>query len=498
MPSEGRARIVAENVDAWITRWKIVEGATQSLDVQYFIIEPDVFGLAFLGLLHEKRGQGVELRLMVDSRGTPGLTRAFAGLHLLSEMAGAGAEVRAYNTIETQLGTFARGAFRNVVASNHDKLIIADGRTSLLGGRNIAADYLSDPRDRPTAFIDVDVVIEGRSVAAALTRAFATELHATNAISVKARRSDDDRDMLDLATRLMRAWLSAPALTDQEIAQLRDPTARSALAMDYEGRAVSSLGHIPSDRVRAVLRKLTEQLAELPRLRGAFRSGATHATGDLEAVRILDTRSAAAPAMHDRVTENILVAIDAARTEVLLQSPYLILSEHGLRTLERAAQRGVAVTFLTNSPVSSDSPMAQAAFLDQWPEVLARVPTARLYVIGIERVMHAKVVVIDGELSFVGSYNLDPISAHVNGEVVSVVWSEVFANDLRKLVTDRMSRGPPEVLEYTLERDADGVPRRDASQQLVVGFGPEDHSDPASLVKARSRKLALAVLTPFF
>jgi phosphatidylserine/phosphatidylglycerophosphate/cardiolipin synthase-like enzyme len=88
---------------------------------------------------------------------------------------------------------------------------------------------------------------------------------------------------------------------------------------------------------------------------------------------------------------------------VLLQSPYLILSDHGLRTLERAAQRGVAVTFLTNSPVSSDSPMAQAAFLDQWPEVLARVPTARLYVNGIERVMHAKVVVSDGVLSFVGS-----------------------------------------------------------------------------------------------
>jgi hypothetical protein len=86
----------------------------------------------------------------------------------------------------------------------------------------------------------------------------------------------------------------------------------------------------------------------------------------------------------------------------------------------------------------------------------------------------------------------------VNGEVVSVVWSEVFASDLRKLVTDRMSRGPPEVLEYTLERDANGAPLRDASQQLVVGFGPEDHSDPASLAKARSRKLALAVLTPFF
>jgi putative cardiolipin synthase len=177
MPSEGRARSVENNVDAWVTRWKIIEGASRSLDVQYFIIEPDAFGLAFLGLLHEKRGHGVDLRLMVDSRGTPGLTRAFAGLHLLSELAGAGAEVRAYNTIETQLGTFARGAFRNAVASNHDKLIIEDGRTSLLGGRNIAADYLSDPRDRPTAFIDVDVTIEGRSVAAALTRAFTTELH---------------------------------------------------------------------------------------------------------------------------------------------------------------------------------------------------------------------------------------------------------------------------------------------------------------------------------
>lgn len=50
----------------------------------------------------------------------------------------------------------------------------------------------------------------------------------------------------------------------------------------------------------------------------------------------------------------------------------------------------------------------------------------------------------------------------------------------------------------TLEHDASGTSLREAAHQLVVGFGPEDHSDPASLAKARSQKLALAVLAPFF
>lgn len=491
-PGEARVRVLSNNIDAWVTRWRTIESAKKSLDVQYFIIHGDAFGLSFLGLLHEKRAQGLAVRLMVDSRGTATLTRAFSGLHLMNEVAGAGTEVRTYNNIETQVGAAAHGDFRKLVASNHDKLVIADGQTSILGGRNITEEYLSDPRDLPKAFIDMDVVIEGKATADALTRAFASELVTENAINVKAARSDEDADALALSTALMRTWLTDPPFTDAEIKALDVRETREALALEYEGKLVGALGHIPSDKVRTLVRTLTQQITTLPRLRGALDKARPTIEAERVPIRILDTRSSSAPAMRDRVTDNLLVAIAAAEHDVVLQSPYLLFSERGLQTLEAAAQRGVKVTILTNSPASSDSAITQSAFLEQWAELLVRVPTARLFVVGIERLMHAKVAVLDGKLSFVGSYNLGPISAHTNGEVVSAVWGERFANDLSSLVAARIARGKPEIFEYTIERG--GGTERDA----VVTFGPDDHCDKAVLAKVRAHDAARAVLVPFF
>lgn len=495
-PSAGRIRVLPDNVDSWVTRWRAIEGARQSIDVQSFIVESDAFGLSLLGLLREKREAGLDVRLMVDSRGTPDLTRAFAGLHVLAELAAGGAEVRAYNNLESHLGDVAVVGIRHAVASNHDKLVIVDHRTAILGGRNIAADYLSDPRDLPGAYIDMDVVIEGETAANALTRAFVAELHTDNARNIKAARSDDDRDALVLATALMRRWMNEPHFNEEQIEALRDPEARDTLALALEGKLIGQLDHIPSDGVRALLRKLTQELASLPRLRGALTRPPRAVDRTTDAVHILDTLSAAAPPMRDQITENILIAIGTARREVVLQSPYLILSERGVATLEAAARRGVVITFLTNSPMSSDNPMTQVAFLEQWPKVMARLPRARLYVIGIPRLMHAKVILVDGVLSFVGSYNLDPMSAHVNGEIVSAVWGEQFSAELRGTITRRVDRGAPEVVEYTIARNAAGVPLLDTDGDPVVTFGPADHADPASLAAVAAQKSAAVLLAP--
>src|SRR5688572_27441334 len=93
-PSKARLRVLSDNVDSWVSRWKTIEGADSRVDVQYFIIEPDAFGLSLLGLLYEKALDGKKVRLMVDSRGTPRLSRAFMGVDLLQEMARAGVDVR--------------------------------------------------------------------------------------------------------------------------------------------------------------------------------------------------------------------------------------------------------------------------------------------------------------------------------------------------------------------------------------------------------------------
>lgn len=495
-PGDARLRVLSDNVDAWVARWRLIEGAERTIDVQYFIIEPDAFGMSLLGLLAEKARAGVKVRLMVDSRGTPGLTRALLGADWLQEVKRAGADVRIYNRIESNVAdAVASGDLRYVTASNHDKLIIVDRRLAITGGRNISRDYLSDPRDLPTAYTDMDIYMEGVSSARALTEAFASELRGPKVHRLDDDDGHDDLEGLLLVAQAMRTFLKDPAFTDAEVAALDSDAKRDALALVYEGSAVAGLDHVPSDRARALLRDVTQRLARSPRLRGALHRPVPSISADATRVRVLDTHSTSGPTQRNRINENLLAAVQAAEREVVIQSPYFILTERGIRALREAAERGVQVTILTNSPVSSDSPLTQAAFLKQWPRLLAEIKTARLFVVGSGNLMHAKVGVMDGILSFVGSYNLDPLSAGVNGEVVTSVWSEDFAAKERALIVAQTERAPPAVHEYRIEKTADGKPVLKSGKPVVV-FGPKQHCSAEQLEKIERLEPVLDLLAP--
>jgi putative cardiolipin synthase len=212
-------------------------------------------------------------------------------------------------------------------------------------------------------------------------------------------------------------------------------------------------------------------------------------------VRVLDTHSVEGAVLLNTVNENLLVAVQGAQRSIVIQSPYFVMTERGLRALELAAARGVAITVLTNSPVSSDSPPTQAAFLRQWPALLARIPTARIFVVAERRLMHAKVGIMDEALTFVGSYNLDPLSAGVNGEVVGALWSPGIARSLEGLIRHRIDDGPPAVVEYRIARDAAGnVVRHDGAP--VVVFGPRNHCTAEQLAEVERLNPLLDILEP--
>jgi phosphatidylserine/phosphatidylglycerophosphate/cardiolipin synthase-like enzyme len=102
---------------------------------------------------------------------------------------------------------------------------------------------------------------------------------------------------------------------------------------------------------------------------------------------------------------------------------------------------------------------------------------------------------MDGVLSFVGSYNLDPLSAGVNGEVLSAVCSEELAGKERALILGRIEHGQPKVFEYEIRKNADGTPVK-IDDHYVAEFGPEDHCDRAALEKVKAMEPVLELLAP--
>src|SRR5262245_13148506 len=61
-------RLVRSNTDAWLERWRLLASARRSIDLSYFILHQDVFGIAFLGHLLERARSGVRIRLLLDAQ----------------------------------------------------------------------------------------------------------------------------------------------------------------------------------------------------------------------------------------------------------------------------------------------------------------------------------------------------------------------------------------------------------------------------------------------
>jgi phosphatidylserine/phosphatidylglycerophosphate/cardiolipin synthase-like enzyme len=143
--------------------------------------------------------------------------------------------------------------------------------------------------------------------------------------------------------------------------------------------------------------------------------------------------------------------------------------------LEDASRRGVAVRIVTNSPRSSDNAVTQGVFLEQWPRLLARVPSARLWVIDGDDTLHAKLMAFDRRLALVGSYNLDPSAMFINSELMVGLWSHRLNRTVVDYAEEWIARGAH---EYRIRRDADGNVVRNAQGEPLIAFGPVDHLRP--------------------
>lgn len=458
LPAEGggmsRMRLLDENAEAWAERWRLLAGAKERLDISYFILKEDVFGAAFLGHLLVKAREGVRVRVILDAMGTA-MSRRLRGSHYLGALVGSGnVTVRIHRPLRYRvLDTFLTFNPAAIFASDHDKILLADDRLALIGGRNISVEYFTPGDDEPAAFRDIDLLLAGPEVAAALKAAFEAQYQGGEAQDIGRNRlnvPDWSADLL-LAYHAMDAWLQGTPVPPAVEATVRE----RELSWLVELRAMPGL--------RGVLRR--------PRGRMEYAE-----------VKVLDSYTRLIEA-DDPITRSLIRLVRSARQNVFIQNPYLVLPREAVDLLQEAAGRGVAIRLLTNSPRSTDNPLSQAFFLQQWPALLARVPQLRLYVPGDRRNIHGKVAVIDQKLALIGTYNLDPFSMSMNGELVVAVWSRRFAERVLRRHGAFIAAGPPRVYEYRIARGAEGEPVRDRGGDLVEAYGADDHDEVPPAVR---------------
>lgn len=131
---------------------------------------------------------------------------------------------------------------------------------------------------------------------------------------------------------------------------------------------------------------------------------------------------------------SLIQAIGMAEHEILITTPYFIPGESLLDALIVAAMSGVKVCLLV--PGYSDSRVVAAAGRSYYAELLASGVEIYQYEKGF---IHAKTLVIDQQLSMIGTANMDNRSFELNFEVNTVIYHQetaekmtaVFYEDIR-------------------------------------------------------------------
>jgi phosphatidylserine/phosphatidylglycerophosphate/cardiolipin synthase-like enzyme len=140
-----------------------------------------------------------------------------------------------------------------------------------------------------------------------------------------------------------------------------------------------------------------------------------------------------------------------AEREVIICNAYFIPSAGFIDALKAAADRGVRVIILTNSPETNDLPELTMVGRSYYKNILAINEAPETKKSGgsvhiwewhgrrydqaqqTEGTIHAKYAVFDRRFSLVGSYNLDPRSETLNSETALVFESDTLSAGLAKI-----------------------------------------------------------------
>jgi putative cardiolipin synthase len=396
-------RLLDGSREALEWRLALIDSATSSIDLITYLWYPDSSGRLMLERVVLAAQRGVHVRLVIDDLLTIGQDQLLANLHSLPNI-----EVRLFNPwSKRSLGSRAAEMIAEMERLNtrmHVKLLVADGRAAIVGGRNIGDHYfgLSDAYN----FHDLDVLGIGP-------------------IGVEASEMFDHYWNSD--------WIvSADNLVTQPDAE---KAAEQWQALQEATRTDPQLAELP--------REPRDWSADFAAIRPELRPGRGYLVFD----------DVSAKDVSQTMIARMFGFFNQAQSELLITNAYIIPGQQGIDFVAALSERGVDVRILTNSLASHDVPAVNSHY-EGWRDDLInagvelfefRADAAIQPIIDIPPAsgeftgLHTKAAVVDLRYSFVGSMNLDPRSANINTEMGAVIDSPELAADLRALMLRDMS-----------------------------------------------------------
>lgn len=303
--------------DALLARLNLIRGARRSIDLQTYIFDEDDAGHLVLDELLAAARRGVRVRVLVDQ------LSALRHVDTLAALAGAHVdfELRVYNPVlgrahisYPQYLLASICCWRKLNQRMHSKLLLVDDMVGIVGGRNYQNDYFD--WDDSYNFRDRDVLVAGP-----VTGEMATNFEAF----WQAPRTRRIAELVDVGHHILRDGV--PDLPQSGFA-LSERARRMARDAEDDGLVRDRLAAnaMPVDGVAFI--------ADLPQKHRRAEAGKATAS-----------------------THGLREILESARHEVLLQTPYLVLSPAAQDLFRTMHQRTPAprVVISTNSLAATDA-----------------------------------------------------------------------------------------------------------------------------------------------
>jgi len=406
--------VLEDGGGALITRAWLSEYAEETIDIQYFIFSTDNVGLIACYYLVRAADRGVKVRILIDD------ILVDAGTHeILTLDSHENIEIKIYNpginmgkNIFNKITKFATD-FRSANQRMHNKTFIVDNKVVITGGRNIADEYFD--YDHEYNFRDRDVLLIGKTTA---------DVHASfetfwaNKLSVPITELVKEKDVTYTDSNRFDRLHQYACNPDNFWPQVRDRIANLSTTF----QSIKEQGQLVwLDHVQFV--------SDIP--------GKNDGTKGLAGGGVC--------------TDSLINLVKRAKISLDIQSPYLITTELGRDLFRDAVKRGVKVRILTNSLSSTDNLEAFNGYQRDRSKLLAtgveiyefKPDAAERYQVMTGALqtklnftpifgLHAKSIVIDGKIAVIGTFNLDPRSANLNTECVTIIYSDKIAAGVLK------------------------------------------------------------------
>jgi cardiolipin synthase C len=409
--------VLDKGEEALLARAWLADHAEKTIEVQYFIWSTDNIGILASEALLRAADRGVKVRVIVDDLLVDAPNKSLLALAKHPNI-----DIRIYNPQHSVGTPFHKRLlniavnFRGVNQRMHDKTFIVDGKLGITGGRNMAAEYFDFNHEYN--FRDRDALLLGdvaKTMQASFDQFWASPLSAPveelyNGLGLMQKNvSVKDEEVQKIYADLHRyAENSENFSIENRNAIVATPQAFMRLAEQIVWTNVEFISDTPGKNTNKLLLggggKTTERLAQL---------------------------------------------VQAANTEIVIQSPYLVMSSQAKTLFKAAIKRGVKVRISTNSLASTDNIQAFSGFRNQRdqlikmgieiyeykPDPQIKQQLLRQATAAKEKppvfAIHAKTMVVDKRTVFIGTFNFDPRSQNLNTEVGVIVQNSTLANNVQ-------------------------------------------------------------------